>query len=679
MVRVINPCLRVLFRLSLAGTGLFAGQAVAQTGVFYDHGAPTVEEQLMLERVNRARADPGAEAARLGIDLNAGLAPGTIADTPKPPLAMHPDLIGAARFHSDWMLAADVFDHTGSGGSSAGDRMEAAGYVFSGSWTWGENIAWQGTQWLVDSVKETLEAHDGLFISPGHRENLMYAGFDEIGIGIREGVFTDGDDWNALMATQNFARSDHTPGPLAVGSAFYDFNGNGMYDAGEGIGGVQVEVSGSGYYTQTSSPGGYALPIPLEGGARVVTFSAGGVSMDVPAVFPAGENFKVDAVPPYSPPVLSGPATAVAGMPNPYTFTRVFGADGYRVVIQRREAAVPDGAEDLTRVINGTSFESLLSTETVFSGSRAYHLAHPGISTEWLTYANPFRVEAGAMLGFRSRLRYATPDQEAQVRVSADGGMTWDTVYAQAGSGGPGEGAFLLRELDLSAYAGQEVRIAFVYVFEGGSYYGGADSDVGWFVDAVTFANLLEIEAIGEEVLGTEDAFLLETAVAGESLWLQAVPLHQGAAWPGGPALAVETVAADAYHEWAAEAETLHGLPAGSLVHDPHGDVNGDGTANSLAFVLGLEAVSGSVSGADLPSFGGDGAYAFWTREEGPWEAVPELSVDLQTWFAWDDPALPGSAGMELLGVVDGMAQYKMVPGADLGAVVLVRLRLRAR
>ena len=31
-------------------------------------------EQYLLELINRARADPGAEAARLGISLNQGLA-----------------------------------------------------------------------------------------------------------------------------------------------------------------------------------------------------------------------------------------------------------------------------------------------------------------------------------------------------------------------------------------------------------------------------------------------------------------------------------------------------------------------------------------------------------------------------------------------------------------------------
>ena len=94
---------------------------------------PTAHEQYFLELVNRARANPGAEASRLGIDLNQGLTAGTIADTAKQPVAMNQFLNDSAQTHSDWMLATDTFSHTGANGSSAGDRMKAAGYAFTGS------------------------------------------------------------------------------------------------------------------------------------------------------------------------------------------------------------------------------------------------------------------------------------------------------------------------------------------------------------------------------------------------------------------------------------------------------------------------------------------------------------------------------------------------------------------
>ncbi len=98
-------------------------------------------DQYLLELVNRARLDPLAEAARYGIDLNQGLSSGTISAAAKQPLAGNTDLAQASEAHSEWMLAANTFSHYGPGGSTPGDRMGDAGYDFTGSWTWGENIS----------------------------------------------------------------------------------------------------------------------------------------------------------------------------------------------------------------------------------------------------------------------------------------------------------------------------------------------------------------------------------------------------------------------------------------------------------------------------------------------------------------------------------------------------------
>ncbi|MCA9009131.1 MAG: hypothetical protein KDB01_05260, partial [Planctomycetaceae bacterium] len=83
--------------------------------------AMTDLEQYMLELVNRARANPNAEAARYGIGLNAGLPTGTISAAAKQPLAPQQQLIVAARLHSQDMLQRNYFDHVtlGSGVTSA--------------------------------------------------------------------------------------------------------------------------------------------------------------------------------------------------------------------------------------------------------------------------------------------------------------------------------------------------------------------------------------------------------------------------------------------------------------------------------------------------------------------------------------------------------------------------------
>ena len=269
-------------------------QPAAAQPMLFTHGDPSPNEQYLLELVNRARANPAAEAARLGIDLNQGLAPGTITTAPKPPLALQPQLITTARAHSQWMLDTDTFSHTGVAGSSPGDRMESAGYPFSGSWTWGENIAWQGTTGTIQVTESTASMHDGWFLSAGHRANLMNASFDEVGMGLLTGRF---ESWNALMGTQDFARSDGTPGPLLTGVVYEDLNGNDFYDVGEGVANVTVRLTGGAYYAVTSTSGGFALPYTSGTGQLDVIFSDG--SIPAPAtrmVTGTGQNVKLDFV-----------------------------------------------------------------------------------------------------------------------------------------------------------------------------------------------------------------------------------------------------------------------------------------------------------------------------------------------------------------------------------------------
>lgn len=257
----------------------------------------TVYDQLMLELVNRARLDPNAEAARQGISLNSGLAAGTLNGAAKQPLAGNLKLNTSASNHSLWMLATDKFSHTGSGGSDPGGRMGAAGYSFTGSWTWGENIAWTGTTGTVNAAVLSAELHNNLFHSPGHRENILNGAYREIGVGIEKGVFTDeGTPYNALMGTQNFATSGSSV--FVTGVAIRDTDGDNFYDIGEGRSGIHISLSNSGGAAgsgNTAIAGGYS--IATQGGTLKVTFSGGGLTHSVSAYIAAGtQNAKVDLV-----------------------------------------------------------------------------------------------------------------------------------------------------------------------------------------------------------------------------------------------------------------------------------------------------------------------------------------------------------------------------------------------
>jgi Ca2+-binding RTX toxin-like protein len=257
----------------------------------------TAYEQLLLELVNRARLDPNGEAARYGIALNQGLAAGTLTGAAKQVLAPNELLVDAARDHSQWMIDTDIFSHTGVGGSSPGDRMEAAGYEFTGSWTWGENIAWSGTTGTPNLLTYTQDLHRNLFLSAGHRVNILEGNFRELGTGIVQGPFTvNGTTYNAVMATENFATSG--PNVFVTGVAYNDLNRDAFYSIGEAVSGVTVTVTSGATFLGsdvTATAGGYAVGVANT--SAKVTFSGGDLAAPVVATISGGGlNAKVDLV-----------------------------------------------------------------------------------------------------------------------------------------------------------------------------------------------------------------------------------------------------------------------------------------------------------------------------------------------------------------------------------------------
>lgn len=211
-------------------------------------------EQLMLELVNRMRLDPLGEAKRQKIALNEGLPAGTLDGTPRQALAPNALLEAAAEGHADWVLATDDFSHTGADGSSAHERMEAAGYDFSGVWSSGENLALTSVRGSIDLNAEIVKAHNALFESPSHRENTLNGAFRELGVSQQQGEFRG---FNASMVVQNFATSG--PDAFVTGVAFDDADRNKFYSVGEGVAGVTFSANGQS--TDTARAGGYALQL----------------------------------------------------------------------------------------------------------------------------------------------------------------------------------------------------------------------------------------------------------------------------------------------------------------------------------------------------------------------------------------------------------------------------------
>jgi Ca2+-binding RTX toxin-like protein len=261
---------------------------------------PTSYEVFMAELINRARANPAAEAARYGIDLNEGLAPGTLSASPRQPLALNGLLNDAARVHAQWLIDNDVFQHEGPGGNNPGDRMAAAGYVFAHPSGWGENVAlsslgWQGMIALVERQHRNMFIDAGI-PGRGHRQNMM-GFYREIGSGIVQGDYLG---MSVQIAAQAFARSGTNV--FLTGVAFDDaVVADQFYTPGEGLGGVTITAvrvgDGATFSTQTWASGGYSLA--LSPGTYRVTASGDGLGgvKSYPDVVIGTENVKRDVRP----------------------------------------------------------------------------------------------------------------------------------------------------------------------------------------------------------------------------------------------------------------------------------------------------------------------------------------------------------------------------------------------
>ena len=205
------------------------------------------EEQLVIELINRARANPAAEAARLGIALNEGLQPGTLSTSPKAPLAPNQKLIDVAGAHSQDMIVRNFFDHVNPDGKGPGTRIADAGYSAR---AWGENIAIH---------VGAAEAHDSLFLSAGHRENILRDIYRELGVGVRNRI-----DWGVNM-TETFG--NRVGRAFLTGVAFSDqVEVDNFYSVGEGLANVTITATartgGASYTTTTGPSGGYSLQVP---------------------------------------------------------------------------------------------------------------------------------------------------------------------------------------------------------------------------------------------------------------------------------------------------------------------------------------------------------------------------------------------------------------------------------
>jgi uncharacterized protein YkwD len=116
------------------------------------------------------------------------------------PVQPNSDLRQAALSHSQEMVDEGYFEHTSPAGLTFIDRIEHTGYM-SGvrSWVVGENLVW-GNEDL--STPEALVT--AWMNSPPHRENLLRARFEEIGIAAVVGTPEDANDYTGVTVSSEY-------------------------------------------------------------------------------------------------------------------------------------------------------------------------------------------------------------------------------------------------------------------------------------------------------------------------------------------------------------------------------------------------------------------------------------------------------------------------------------------
>ncbi|MDP3659426.1 CAP domain-containing protein [Phenylobacterium sp.] len=300
---------------------------------------PNVFEQYDLELINAERALAGVQ-----------------------PLVFNFQLDDAAELHSQWMIATDTFSHTGSGGSSATQRMTASGYALSGSWATGENIAWASLRAPAGYQDEVLLLHANLMTSTGHRENILNANFREVGIGFEVGEY---QGWQGAFVTQDFGKTGTAT--YLTGVAIDDLDGDRFYDTGEGLGGLTVTAVGAGgatYSTTTYGSGGYALALP--NGTYTVTFSGGGFAASSQQATVSGRNVKLDLVDPQA--GQAPVAGVMRGGSGPDTIT---GGGGDDTIEGGDGVSYLRGGDGADRMTGGRDFDDIngnMGNDTEFGG-----------------------------------------------------------------------------------------------------------------------------------------------------------------------------------------------------------------------------------------------------------------------------------------------------------------------
>ena len=392
-----RPVSRLLLACLLAAWGaggLFAQAAPPEP---YPQPDPSGDEQLLLELMNRARADPSAEGVLLAgvqdrdilqsyayFKVDAAALPAAFAGyAARPPLAMNARLMASARAHGLDLAVAGVQRHDGSDGSTFDGRITATGYDWSAV---GENVY----SWSLNP----FFAHVGFNADWGvpaldHRANIMNLApdvptFREVGVSVVPARVRK--DFGPFVVTQDFGTPADAGAAFLLGVVYTDGGHDNFYGRDEGLAGVTVTTDRGGYYAVTPAAGGFVLPLPTRGAGRLTVMASGG-ALGGPRVktvaWTAGVNVKVDFT--TADPVDDLPALAAADLPVVSLDAPSRGSLTGLVTISRT-----GGTEEALRVslryggtaVNGLDYAGLSRRVEIPAGSASVDLVVQALSNE---------------------------------------------------------------------------------------------------------------------------------------------------------------------------------------------------------------------------------------------------------------------------------------------------------
>ncbi len=275
---------------------------------------PSGLEQAYLESINRMRTDPQGELSVLFSSLNPLIArdndvqealdffnvSGPLLQsqwnqlTPVPPVAWNEDLSEVATAHNQLMVQYDLQRHDLPNESPLGERATNAGYnwrrLLENIYAFSESVIHGHAGFVIDWG----EGPGGIQDPPGHRDNYMDSRVTDVGIDVlRES--NSATDVGPYLVTHDFGQPVSFR-PMVLGAVWNDGNANGIYDAGEGLGNVNLRITGTGgtFTTSSMSAGGYQLEVPA--GTYEVVASGGqlGAALGVGSVTVTNRHVKVD-------------------------------------------------------------------------------------------------------------------------------------------------------------------------------------------------------------------------------------------------------------------------------------------------------------------------------------------------------------------------------------------------